>query len=184
MEKISKLTAYRNIQNQMGRAVAAFNFGQQKKFLNYFSDDPDTSIEYADEGRFVGKDALDEITAKLFADNNKTGYMLDLQLTTPIIEVAEDGHTAKCLWWCPGAGSILQKNSDPEPIWQWGEISVDFKLKNVWKIWHFHYFTLIKCNYHKGWVEDTSMINRPNTPYLKHAQAPTYHEPLFPNSCS
>jgi len=39
--------------------------------------------------------------------------MTDIQLTTPMIEVAEDGETAEGVWWCPGAGAILREGQDP-----------------------------------------------------------------------
>ena len=93
------------------------------------------------------------------------GEMLDMQLTTPIIEIADDLQTAKCVWWMPGAGAIPQEEGDPMAIWAWGELAVTFIYEaDMWKIWKLHYFRYMKCDYKKGWVDDTSMINRLNTP--------------------
>ena len=185
--KIKKLEAYHEIQNEMGRTTAAFNFGEKDKILSHFAlDKPDVSIEYADEGVFEGKDAVEIIVEELTRGADVPGRMIDMQLTTPMIEVADDLETAKCVWWCPGAGTIpagVDGTQEPQAIWAWGEISVDFiREDNVWKIWHLHYFRLIKCSYEKGWVEDLSMINRPNIPVNKMAKPSTYHNPYSPLS--
>ena len=37
LRAMQKLEAYRLIQNQMGRAVAAFNFRQAEKLLSFFA---------------------------------------------------------------------------------------------------------------------------------------------------
>ena len=47
---MQKLEAYRQIQNEMGRAVAAFNFRQADRLLSFFAlDKADVSLEYADD---------------------------------------------------------------------------------------------------------------------------------------
>ena len=53
LNAMQKLEAYRQIQNEMGRAVAAFNFRQADRLLSFFAlDREDVSLEYADEGVF------------------------------------------------------------------------------------------------------------------------------------
>lgn len=181
---MQKLEAYRLIQNEMGRTVAAFNFRQVDKVLSHFAlDQKDVSVEYCDEGVFRGPDPVRNIIREIVGAPARPGEMIDLQLTTPVIEIAEDMQTAKCLWWMPGAGAVLQKNGDPRAVWIWGELSVDFmNQEGTWKIWHLHYFRFIKCDYKKGWVEDTSMINRLNVPLHPEAEVSTYHNPYSPLS--
>ena len=170
---IKKLEAYRQIQNEMGRAVAAFNFRQADRLLGFFAlDREDVSLEYADEGVFHGPEAVKTIIRET------VGRKLDVQLTTPIIEVAEDLQSAKCLWWVPGAGALPRENEDPLAVWVWGELAVTFIPEgDTWKIWKLHYFRYLKCDYKKGWVEDTSMIHRLNTPLHPMADTTTYHNP-------
>lgn len=179
---MQKLEAYRQIQNEMGRTVAAFNFRQADVVLSHFATDrEDISLEYCDEGVFNGPLAVKTIVDEIVGAPVKPGEMLDMQLTTPMIEIAEDLQSAKCLWWVPGAGAIPQENSDPMAIWAWGQLAVDFVNENGnWKIWHLHYFRFIKCDYKKGWVEDTSMINRLNIPIHPMAEPSTYHNPYSP----
>lgn len=183
-QAIKKLNAYHEIQNEMGRATAAFNFKQEDVVLSYFAlDKEDVALEVADEGEFEGKEAVCKIVEKLIGNPEKKGEMLDLQLTTPMIEVADDLQTAKCVWWCPGAGAIVKQEADPQAIWAWGQIAVDFlNINGEWKIWHLHYFRYIKCDYKKGWVEDTTMEHRDNTKLDEMAKPVTYHNPYTPCS--
>jgi hypothetical protein len=182
LKAIESLEAYQEIQNLMGRTMAAFNFRQAGRILQNFAlDRPDVWLEYADEGVFEGPDAVKTIVNEMVGAEPKPGEMLDLQLTTPMVEVAGDLQTAQAVWWCPGAGAILHEGQDPEAIWAWGMLAADFILQNdEWKIWHLHYFRYIKCSYDKGWVEDTSMINRLNTPMHPLAKPSTYHNPYSP----
>ena len=179
---IRKLEAYRQIQNEMGRAVAAFNFRQAERLLGFFAlDREDVSLEYADEGVFHGPEAVKTIIRETVGQKVEPGEMVDVQLTAPIIEVAEDLQSAKCLWWVPGAGALTRENEDPMAVWVWGELAVTFIPEgDTWKIWKLHYFRYLKCDYKKGWVEDTSMIHRLNTPLHPMADATTYHNPYSP----
>lgn len=182
LNAMQKLEAYREIQNEMGRTVAAFNFRQAEAVLSHFALEKDgVSVEYCDEGVFRGAENVKSIVREVVGAPVRPGEMLDMQLTTPMIEIADDLLTAKCLWWMPGAGAIPRDAGDPMAIWAWGQLAVDFAcVDGVWKIWHLHYFRFIKCDYKKGWVDDTSMINRLNTPLHAEADACTYHNPYSP----
>ena len=181
---MQKLEAYRQIQNEMGRAVSAVNCRQSDRLLGFFAlDQQDVSLEYADEGVFNGPEAVKTIITEVVGAEPKPGEMLDMQLTTPMIEIADDLKSAKCVWWMPGAGSLVQEEGDPMAIWAWGEVAVDFiRTGDDWKIWHLHYFRYMKCDYKKGWVDDTSMINRLNTPLHPMSDATTYHNPYSPTN--
>ena len=184
LANMQRVEAYHEIQNEMGRLVAALNFRQADAVLSHFAlDREDVSLEYADEGVFEGANAVTAIVKEVVGAEAKPGEMLDMQLTTPMIEVAGDMKTARAVWWCPGAGAITRKDAGPMAIWVWGMVAADFLLENnVWKVWHLHYYRYIKCSYEKGWVEDTSMINRLNTPVHPLAKPTTYHNPYSPLS--
>lgn len=179
---MQKLEAYNEIQNEMGRLIAAVNFKQAERVLSHFAlSREDVSLEYADEGLFEGPEAVRTIISEVLGTPAKPGEMVDIQLTTPMIEVAGDLKTAKAVWWCPGAGSMLKEEGDPEAIWLWGMIAADFVYEdNTWKVWHLHYFRYIKCLYSKGWAEDTSLINRLNVPVHPLAKPIIYHNPYSP----
>lgn len=182
IQSILKLEAYQEIQNEMGRAVVASNFRQADALLSHFAlERDDVSLEFADEGLFEGPEAVRAIVSETIGVQPLPGEMSDMQLTTPMVEVADDLKTAKAVWWCPGAGAIAKEGAEPEAIWNWGMIAADFIcMDGVWKIWHLHFFRFIKCAYDKGWVEDTSMINRANTAMHPLAKPTTYHNPYHP----
>lgn len=181
---IRRLTAYREIQNLMGRLTAALNFQRADEMLTYFAlDKADVSLEYADEGVFEGREAVEAVVRDIIVKPLAPGYMLDMQLTTPMIEVAGDGLTARGLWWCPGIGAEVDNRPEPQAVWNWGMVGADFIFENEqWKVWHLHYFRFIRCDYHKGWTEDTSMVNRLNAPLHPLSKSTTYHNPYTPLS--
>jgi hypothetical protein len=115
---IRRLRAYQTIQNEMGRVIIAINFRQAKTVLDHFAlNRDDVSLEYADEGAFTGPDAVRAIVNERIGTGPVPGEMVDLHLTTPIVEIAEDGMSARGVWWCPGAGSMLVEGDDPQAIW-------------------------------------------------------------------
>jgi hypothetical protein len=61
------------------------------------------------------------------------GASLQIQaLTTPVIEVAGDGETARAVWFCPGLEGLT-------PTWM--KFGCDFKQQDgEWKIWHLHVY--------------------------------------------
>jgi hypothetical protein len=68
------------------------------------------------------------------------GYEMNF-LTTPIIEIAGDGKTAKGLWYSPGVntvGSIMEGGTTSmNGEWRMTKYGVDFiKEDGKWKIWH------------------------------------------------
>ena len=66
------------------------------------------------------------------------GQLLLHVTTTGIIEVAEDGQTAKAFWYSPGI--VQETGMSASSIWE--AYGVDFvKEDGVWKIWHLHMFT-------------------------------------------
>lgn len=66
------------------------------------------------------------------------GQLLLHVTTTAIIEVADDGQTAKCFWYSPGM--IAESGQTGNTIWE--AYGVDFVKENgEWKMWHLHMFT-------------------------------------------
>ncbi len=92
-------------------------------------------------------------------------------LTTPMIEVAEDGNTAKGLWIASGIESGLTdpevakkapeymydaQTVDGKRVWQhivYLKYGIDFlKQDGKWKIWHFHCFEVARSPFSLGWI--------------------------------
>lgn len=70
------------------------------------------------------------------------GQLLLHVTTTAIIEVAEDGQTAKGYWYSPGM--IAESGQTANSIWE--AYGADFIKENgVWKMWHLHMYTDFMC---------------------------------------
>jgi hypothetical protein len=91
--------------------------------------------------------------------------------TTPVIEVADDGETAKGLWVMTGLESGL---TDPEVAdslpdyfftpgdvdgkkvwahWVWCKYGIDFRKQDgAWRFWHFHCFEVARAPFHENWI--------------------------------
>lgn len=70
------------------------------------------------------------------------GEMFIHTLTTPLIEIAEDGMTAQAMWYTPGFGTGAGPGAAPgtptKGEWMYERYAVDFvKEDGQWKIWHF-----------------------------------------------
>lgn len=79
------------------------------------------------------------------------GSLVCGNLTTPLIELAEDGQTAKGLWYVMGEDAELCP-SGPICHHSWGRVGVDFvKEDGAWKIWHMVFAEDIWCPTGTSW---------------------------------
>lgn len=75
-------------------------------------------------------------------ENLGVGFGYDMNfLTTPVIEIAGDGKTAKGIWYSPGvsiAGSVMEEGkTSMRGEWRMTKYGVDFvKEDGKWRIWH------------------------------------------------
>lgn len=99
----------------------------------------------------------------------------------PIIEVAEDGKTAKGLFYCQGAYAEVYSYG-PSASWSWGYYAVDFVIEeDEWKLWHMQYVNDIDFTCGKSWGKPIKkMPDLPEFAPLKDYNMPPYtvKEPL------
>lgn len=106
----------------------------------------DVTAEFGNSGVFVGLENI----ARYFEvrAGREPGKMICHAITTPVIEVAQDGKTAKGVWIATGH---VTTNLNPE--WVWQRYAIDFvKESTGWKIWHFHSYELFRSPYYEDWV--------------------------------
>ncbi|NBC36415.1 nuclear transport factor 2 family protein [Novosphingobium sp. FSY-8] len=99
------------------------------------------------------------------------GKLVFHYVTTPLIEIAGDGQTAKGLWIVNGleSGLMAPEIAAKLPAWMFEKTMVNGKkvwMHNVyikygidfikqdgeWKIWHFHCFEVARAPYGMGWI--------------------------------
>lgn len=148
------------IQNLMGRRMFYHSVGRNELELTLWSTTRAGEIRWAqNQGCWVGMASLkryyDDVNRQMQAaqlkamaaknpairdvrENRYIGNTVLHTLTTPIIEVADDGQSAQGVWYTPGV--ILTTAADgrtPEGVWMWERYGVDFVKENGrWAILH------------------------------------------------
>jgi hypothetical protein len=75
-------------------------------------------------------------------------------LTTPVIQIARDGKTAKAIWWSPG----MERGG-----WAYGKYAVDFvKEDGAWRIWHLKWFRIFITPYNQSYTESQDPVETAN----------------------
>ena len=78
----------------------------------------------------------DKLGGKTLQDILNVGNLNCENVSTPLIELAGDGQTAKGLWYVMGT-DLEVGPSGQESSYSWGRLGVDFvKEDGAWKIWH------------------------------------------------
>jgi hypothetical protein len=177
-KKIQRALDILEIQNVMGKHEYYHAAGRHKEEMEdiWAHKTPGVSFETDQQGKIEGweqvwkyygegvelnaKRSLEEMI-KLFPqiENDPKNYHIGTTvmhtLTTPVIEVAEDGKTGKGVWVSPGhitgvRGGKLQAS------WFWERYGVDFvKEDGKWKIWHLRVYTDFATPCEKSWVESS-----------------------------
>ncbi|WP_298200710.1 nuclear transport factor 2 family protein [Novosphingobium sp.] len=130
---------------------------------------PGIRAQYSNNGVYTN---WDSITAYHAQRPHPAGKLIYHYLTTPLIEVAADGQTAKGLWLMSGVESGLTSVEaakaapdfmyekdvlvDGKRVWMHTimvKYGIDFiKQDGEWKIWHFHCFEVARSPFGTGWI--------------------------------
>ncbi len=118
----------------------------------------------------LGKKSLEEI--------HGVGSLVAENLTTPLVEVAEDGKTAKGLWYYMMTDTDVSA-AGPGTHHQWGWLGVDFVYEDgAWKIWHMittHEFRIIAG---KSWADE--YVQKPVKPEFAAIAGFVFPQPNLP----
>jgi hypothetical protein len=177
-EAAGRYRDYQEIQNVMGLHEyyhAAGRHGDEMDAI-WAQNTPGLAMEEAFlNGRYVGIDAvrgyyvdffklffetagreISEVFPQLEPEPGSDlppGLQILHTLTTPVIEVASDGQTAKGVWLSPGYVSAPQ-GGRLQAFWHWDRYAIDFVREDGrWKIWHFWVGKDFTTPYEKSWVE-------------------------------
>jgi hypothetical protein len=156
-ERMKRVEDMLEVQNLMGRYEYMHTAGMHEKVLDlYAMKTPDVSMEIAHWGKWEGPEAVRKgmIGVHTQAEHVQYGVMAVHALASPVIEVAEDGKTARGVWVSPGFESIPEPNGEIGATWCWCKYGCDFiKEDGKWKIWHSHVYRIFDTPYNQSWVE-------------------------------
>jgi ketosteroid isomerase-like protein len=187
--EMKRLKAINDVQNLMGRYevvhITPNEIGQTSELFALWRED--CSVEVSDGGVIFGPKNIREYWRAMVAYSIKATAFFHT-LASPVIQVAGNGMTAKATWASPGfeCGLELKQGEPPFAKWCWGRYAMDF-IKNPktgeWKIWHMHWFRMMRNDYHKDFVEfaqyehDNPPQSRPKEGNYE-AMPTVFHRPL------
>jgi len=97
---------------------------------------------------------------KNIKENEGIGSLIMHTLTTPIIEIAGDGKTAKGMWYSPGEITEVAPDGGTITMWMWEKYGADFaKEDGKWKLWHIHMYTDFAIPPGQNWADPNANRN-------------------------
>jgi hypothetical protein len=119
-------------------------------------------------------------------ENIGLGSMAFHALTTPYVEIAGDGKTAKGLWYSPGLVAVAATDG-VDSLWVYENYGVDFiREADGWKIWHLFIgtdFSLVPGALMKDMpVSDTEEdeVAPPEMSIVMNAYSARHNRPAYP----
>jgi hypothetical protein len=157
-KRIQRLEDIHEIQNLMSRYEYFHTADMQEETVElYARKTPGATAEIANWGVYEGIEGIKRLFLGLHRQGGEKaliGSMHMHTLTTPVIEVAADGNTAKGVWISPGHETSAPEGGKPQAMWAWLKYGVDFvKEDGTWKFWHFHVYPIFMTPYEKSWTE-------------------------------
>jgi len=147
---------------------------------------PGTAANVPSCGYYEGFEGIKRLYegAHNYMEGDRVSQMHMHTLTTPLIEVAGDGKTAKGVWISPGQETSPEGNK-VKAYWAWLKYGADFvKEDGKWKFWHLNVFGQFFTPYEKPWTEPEPPAGRPQSlpDKFKPDKATTYWTNYKPGS--
>ena len=160
-KEIQQLKDVHEISNLMGRYIYLHEVNRDAEFPDtiYAQKTPGVSAEVAHGGTYLGLDGLRRMFAPMpgMESGPMKGGLFTHPLTTPVIEVAGDGKTAKGVWISPGYETGVNDHETKKPMacFVYTKYGVDFvKEDGVWKVWHYHVYRMFMTPWNVPFTEE------------------------------
>jgi len=139
-----------------------FNNGYYKGYDaigEYYSALKDLDIIKAKVAQKIHPEELGSVAPE---DIRGVGGINVLNFTTPVIELAADGKTAKGMWYLMGGSGDFYTEEGPRGTNRWGRVAVDFIREDTgWKIWHMLVVLDIDSKMGSNWADTAGKIVDP-----------------------
>ena len=159
-EKVERLWDLHEIENLMGKYAYLHTARKHLDTMELFAlNRDDIWVDVNGIGLFEGPEGIKRFfyDFHLALDGDAKGQFNEHMQTTPVIEVAKDGQTARGIWMSPGV-ETRRKKGKLQAYWCWGKYAVDFIKENgLWRFWHFTITTEIFSEYERSWVDHNSI---------------------------
>ncbi|MEO8313833.1 MAG: nuclear transport factor 2 family protein [Pseudomonadota bacterium] len=112
-----------------------------------FSASPAASIEYAQQGVYLGRARI-EAFLKAGGARLQPGELRETPVMQAVVHVAPDGLSAKGRW----RSLIMAGIHGQDGVWQEGPYENEYVKENgVWRISRLHWYMTLNASYDKGW---------------------------------
>lgn len=147
--------------------------------------------EEAIRGYFDAIDANTQVKSKLVQklfpeylahrsdeDIHGVGESTVYPIVAGVVEIADDGETAKGCWLCFGADIEIGTNG-PVHRWQYGSVAADFiREDGEWKIWHLKHIIDLDAPGGSDWTKEAKVYE--DLPEFESLRGMTVPEPTIP----
>jgi hypothetical protein len=147
---------------------------------------PGVKAEIAESGVFHGLEGVRRVFVDMLGKlYDYPGMCAVHELTTPVIEVARDGTTAKAMWFTWGANTNNHPQHGLIAIWQVLKYNHSFvKEDGEWRYLDFRAHLVFRSPFDKGWVKEPYIGGstiRGAEPQVLHSDEPSsFHDPYDP----
>jgi hypothetical protein len=115
-----------------------------------FADNPAASIEYAQQGVYVGKKRIREFLTH-GSQTLKEGELREGPVFQGVVHVSPDGRSARGRW----RTLIMGGTHGQDGTWTEGPFENEYIKENgVWKLQRVHWYMTVKGSYDKGWHKE------------------------------
>jgi hypothetical protein len=169
---IEDMKAIERLQQAFGHYVSE---GMAAEAAGLFSDRPDASIEFAQQGVYLGRQRIESFLAALGIKSG-SGLLRETPMIQGVVHVAADGRTARGRW----RSLVMAGRAGEDGRWIEGPYENEYvKEAGVWRIARLHWFTTVDSSYDKGWHKGPHPAEGP-LPQLPPDQPPSIEYRAFP----
>lgn len=144
LRQLEDTKAIERLQQAYGHYVSA---GRAADAAALFSDDPGASIEFAQQGVYLGRSRIGQFLAREGA-RLAPGEIRETPVYQGVVHVAADGLTAKARFRSLVMGGVHGQDGR----WTEGPYENEYiKEQGVWRIQRLHWYTTVSGSYDRGW---------------------------------
>jgi hypothetical protein len=158
-QEIERLEDVRAIKNVMGSYLQYEMQGKHDLIENLFAlKSPGVRAEISELGIWEGADGIRRLIKAIKKhEGDRIGVLNAHPTASPVIEVAEDGKTAKGLWLSLPGYETFMVDGKPKAYLSGCKYGIDFiREDGQWKFWHFHIYYIYRYPSEKGksWIDN------------------------------
>ncbi|MDR2216353.1 MAG: nuclear transport factor 2 family protein [Nevskiaceae bacterium] len=169
---IEDMKAIERLQQSFGHYISE---GMAGEAAALFSDQPQASIEFAQQGVYLGRARIEAFLDALGVKAG-SGLLRETPTMQGVVHVAADGQTAKGRW----RSLVMAGRAGQDGRWIEGPYENEYvKEGGVWRIAKLHWYTTVDASYDQGWHKAPNPAEGP-LPQLPPDRPPSIEYKAFP----